>query len=184
MQYQQQDVMPTKTLNELEKDIILFFVQNDLKNVELKVILDMYRAYQPIEIMESIMKLCRYGFFFLTREATLTPDNYPLIIQVVMRFKRQATSYLLYYLVRQNSFAIRHSEPAVFDYKKVFCLPKQLEDRYIYKVYMLYYRQDHELWNAIDELKRKGYLIKIGKGKGKYRFRYELLPVELLKFLV
>lgn len=184
-QYQQQQI-PTKTLNALEQDIILFFVQTNQKRIELKellkVIFDRYRTYLPIEIMDSIVKLCKYEFFFLTSDTILVVDNIPLIIQTVMRFKRQITAYLLYYLVKQNSFAIRRNEPAIFDYKKIFYLPKLLEDKHIYKVYELYYEKDLKLWVAMNELKRKGYLIKIGKSK--YNFRYDLLPVEIRRFLV
>lgn len=169
-------------LSELEKDILLFFVQSMQREMKLKTILINYHGkYQQYIVMEAIVKLCKLGYLLLHTDTTVTFDNPPLLLQTFMNFERITTAQLLYFIIVQNRSTIKKHETATFN-RKMFLIPRLADNRHISHILTLYCTTKEEIHKSTYELVKRGLLYK--KGRLNYVFDYNRLDPMLLEYLV
>ena len=171
----------TTPTDELERSILLFFVQQKRRSVRPEELFDMFRRYKPYLVMKAVVNLCEQDYLIILNDAMIEINNYPLLIQYFMRFKRIATAYLLYFLIVQNRTKIRTRSKAVFTYDMFFA-PRMIESTHIVEVItFVLNKRNKKLFHAKDELLERGILIK--ESNRHYIFNYEKIDPMLLDFL-
>lgn len=173
----------TATLSSLERDILLLFLSRRVKRMNLREILEEFQGHQPHIVLKSIMRLCDYGILLLLDNLTVVLDNIPLLLQTLLHFKRNTTAYMLYFLFRQNTHALKEGRRVMFNYR-IMQIPRHREsDRHIQYVYCLYCSRTgiRRIWNAVDELRQHGILVK--KSGYVYEINLDVLPQEMREYI-
>lgn len=168
------------TLTELEKQILLFFVNDKMRRTTLVEILDINRKYMPVEVLEAVVKLYNAGIVVVLYDSTVCIDNIPLLLQVFLSLKRYASALLLYVLFKQKRYEIDENKRVTFNYQDIpYFTP--IEDAYVEELSYIYYKRKQTFWHAIQELINEDYLIPLNKNR--YEFKYDIIEKSLREFL-
>lgn len=170
----------TVTLNRLERDILYLFLTRKRDSLSMQDIAQEFYIYGVHTLLRAIVRLCEHGILLVLSDLTVVLDNIPLLLQTFLRFKRNTTAYLLYFLFKENEHAIKVGKEARLD-EKMFILPRY-GDTYTVDIFLLYYKKNKMLYNAIGELKERNLLTY--KRKNVYIFNYKILDPLLLDFLL
>lgn len=162
----------TTLLNYLDRQILLFFVERRTRRIHLSDLFDNFRSYSTTELQRSILRLCEFGILLLLRDLMLSIDSIPLLLQSLLSLKYNASASILFFIFKKNLFAIRRGEEVVFTYKDIQT-PYDQDDMNVVRLNLLYYQKKNTFWHAVNELCKRGYLIKTAKGI--YKFDYAML---------
>lgn len=166
-------------LNELDKQILLYFIERKTNKIALTDLFNNFYDYNTTELQRSILRLSEYGIFILLRDLTLYVNDIAVLLQTLFNLRYSDSVAILSFVFRSNLSAIRHGKEVIFSYNDIQSY--NYDDIITTKMNLLYRRRKKTFWNAVSELCRRGYLTKITKGI--YRFEYKTLDSRLLLFL-
>ncbi|MEM4275252.1 MAG: hypothetical protein QW776_00600 [Candidatus Nitrosocaldus sp.] len=172
-----------KKLNELDKQILLFFIERKRHKVTLAEVIDGLNLndFRIIELFDSLTRLNRYRIIFV-RALTIELHDIVALLQFYLQLERYNTALLLYAMLRKL-LLIKKRAPEknsiIFSYDDVIF--PYWEDDYAQQLRLLCSRNKRIIHNAFHELVKRGYIT--SKHKYVYIFTANLLPEGIYEFI-